>query len=61
MSNFAQLVSGYKAEAHRKTYSEPAYVTLHLLGHEGTGYMTPSEARLLADALILAAKVAEES
>lgn len=53
------MIAGYEIEAHRKSFSEPAHVTVHKLGTEARAWLTPPEARAVAAVIADAAKTAE--
>lgn len=53
------IVAGYEIEAHRKSFSDPAHVTVHKLGTEARSWLTPAEARAVAAVIADVAKVAD--
>jgi hypothetical protein len=61
MSNDAELCAGFEVRAYPKRVAsnDAAYVAMHKLGSEATGFLTPFEARTLAALLVGAAEKAE--
>ena len=53
------IIGGYTIEAHPKSFSDPAHVTVHKLGTDSRSWLTPAEARAVAAAIMDAAKTAE--
>ena len=62
MTHEAVFVMGYKISAAPKRLltDSPPHVALHRLGGEAPTYFTPEEARRFGEALIAAAKAAED-
>lgn len=59
--NRRTVVSGYEIEATQESSCDPATVQIHKLGTEARSWLTPAEARLLAAAIVAAARVADGS
>lgn len=54
------MIAGYQIEAHRRTFNDPAHVTVYKLGTAGAmSWLTPAEARAVAAVIADAAKTAE--
>jgi hypothetical protein len=54
------MLLGCRLDAYPASYSDPAHVLLQILGGDGRLWLTPTEARSLAEHLKLAADDAEK-
>jgi hypothetical protein len=55
-----RMTAGVRVDAYTESYSDNAYLTLHIVGSEARAFLTPTEARRIAENLKDAADEAEK-